>query len=192
MSSLVVTESGSASPIRDVVAVLLRHGANVNSCGKLGVTALQLAAANGDLAVLEQLLVAGANMESRWIHGGTALVLASRWGHLGCVDRLLVAGAQHRSEAAAVATSHGHHIIATKLLATVVGTTPPPPNLRSSRSSKLGLARKPQVSSNAFARLSNNSPRLSRHMRVPQELRLPNYPVPTTVERVSQIGRAHV
>ncbi len=77
----------------EVLALLLRSGADLNALDGLGDSPLTLAARNGDVGAVEWLLTRGAGANSADRHGATALTLAVQLGHRRVVSALLRAGA---------------------------------------------------------------------------------------------------
>jgi ankyrin repeat protein len=69
---------------------LLRHGADANSRGPLGMTALMIA---GDERIVSLLLEHGANANAIDDAGATALMYQAELGSARAVNRLLEAGA---------------------------------------------------------------------------------------------------
>ena len=87
---LAAVQQGNA----DICGILLAHGSNVNEVDpSTEVTALHLAALNGDNASVEALLSWGAEVNQQNHLGSTPLHLACQEGHLLCVLSLLKAGA---------------------------------------------------------------------------------------------------
>ena len=79
----------------ELTDVLLRAGARVSAANQAGVTPLQLAAVNGNAALIEKLIAAGADPNAPLTASGdTALMLAARTGVLAAVQVLLDHGAQ--------------------------------------------------------------------------------------------------
>jgi ankyrin repeat protein len=76
----------------DVVAVLLKAGADANTANRYGITPLWLAATNGSVAVTQALLHAKADPKAALPHGETALMAAARTGNPDEVRVLLQAG----------------------------------------------------------------------------------------------------
>uniref|UniRef100_A0A672Q0T8 Ankyrin-1-like n=1 Tax=Sinocyclocheilus grahami TaxID=75366 RepID=A0A672Q0T8_SINGR len=72
-----------------VVAALIDHGADVNSCNELGYTPMLLAAEMGNPALMALLLRVGAQINSVTQDGLTPLHLASQSGHTEAVAQLL-------------------------------------------------------------------------------------------------------
>ena len=83
--------------------------------------ALQLASANGDVAVVELLLAHGADVHAENPDGDAPLTLASENGHAAVVEVLLAHGADANANndvwALIVASSHGHAAVVEVLLA---------------------------------------------------------------------------
>ena len=78
---------------RAAVARLLAKGANPNTPGPDGTTAIMYAAANDDLELVRALIKAGANVKLTNQFGTTALTEAAIIGSAPIVDALLKAGA---------------------------------------------------------------------------------------------------
>lgn len=70
------------------VDILLRHGADVNAQGDIGLTALHYAASKGRMDVVRLLIKYGANLEIRNEFGETALDWARNNNQVGVVDLL--------------------------------------------------------------------------------------------------------
>ena len=73
----------------DVVALLLRYNAKVDTPDDEGRTAISAACGGGHLGCAMALLAAGANLWAADHHGRTPLWWASRNGHVGCLEALL-------------------------------------------------------------------------------------------------------
>ena len=79
----------------ETIDLLVRAGANVSARNRAGVMPLELAALNGNAAVIERLIKAGADVNRPLNSSGdTALMMASRSGKAGAVKALLDRGAQ--------------------------------------------------------------------------------------------------
>ncbi len=78
----------------EVVAVLLRNGANANAQDTAGNTALMGAAFKGYKPVVEQLVKAGADVNLRNGQGAPALTFAATFGQLDIAEYLLSHGAR--------------------------------------------------------------------------------------------------
>jgi len=79
----------------DLADLLIRAGANVSAATREGVKPLQLAAMNGNAAMLLKLIKAGADPNAPFTeYGDTALMMASRTGKTDAVEALLETGAQ--------------------------------------------------------------------------------------------------
>ncbi len=78
---------------QDIIASMLRAGANPNAANRYGITPLWMAATNGSTAVTQMLLKAGADATAKLPHGETALMTASRTGKPEVIRLLLEAGA---------------------------------------------------------------------------------------------------
>jgi uncharacterized protein len=79
----------------DLADMLIRAGAKVSAATREGVTPLQLAAMNGNAAMLLKLIKAGADPNGALTqYGDTALMMASRTGKSDAVAALLETGAQ--------------------------------------------------------------------------------------------------
>ncbi|KFY09023.1 hypothetical protein V492_05691 [Pseudogymnoascus sp. VKM F-4246] len=79
----------------EVVDRLLAAGANTNeAASNEGLTALQEAARNGNIYIVDILLRAGAAVNGISSYRGTALQAAAKYGHVTIVEMLLAAGAE--------------------------------------------------------------------------------------------------
>jgi ankyrin repeat protein len=79
----------------ELTDLLLRSGANVSAATVAGATPLQLAAINGNAAILGRLITAGADPNASLTRSGdTALMLAARTGKADAVRVLLDRGAK--------------------------------------------------------------------------------------------------
>jgi ankyrin len=79
----------------DMADMLIRAGAKVSAATREGVTPLQLAAMNGNAAMLVKLVKAGADPNGTLTESGdTALMMASRTGKTDAIMALLETGAQ--------------------------------------------------------------------------------------------------
>ena len=78
---------------REIAAVLIRAGADVNKANDLGVTPLMMASDRGNADLVERLLAAGADPDATLSGGETALMAAARAGSLDAVNALLSHGA---------------------------------------------------------------------------------------------------
>src|SRR5207237_171643 len=75
--------------------LLIRSGANVTAATRAGATPLQLAAVNGNAAMIEKLIKAGADANAPLTkYGDTPLMMASRTGKPDAIKALLDNGAQ--------------------------------------------------------------------------------------------------
>jgi uncharacterized protein len=78
----------------DTADLLIRAGARVSAANREGVTPLQLAALNGNAAMIEKLVKAGADPNAPLsASGDTALMLAARTGTTDAIKILLETGA---------------------------------------------------------------------------------------------------
>ena len=78
--------------------LLASGGADADSCDADGDPAIGVAAAHGELEILQLLIDAGADVDARDSNGATPLVLACLYGHASCVGCLLEAGAKRDSK----------------------------------------------------------------------------------------------
>jgi ankyrin len=79
----------------DMADMLIRAGANVSAATREGVTPVELAAMNGNAAMLVKLIRAGADPNAPLTeYGDTALMMASRTGKTDAIMALLETGAQ--------------------------------------------------------------------------------------------------
>jgi ankyrin repeat protein len=79
----------------DTADLLIRAGANVSAANRAGATPMQLAALNGNAAMVEKLIKAGADSNVPLTPSGdTALMMASRTGKTDAIKVLLDGGAQ--------------------------------------------------------------------------------------------------
>ena len=79
----------------DTADLLIRSGANVAAATRAGATPLQLAAINGNAAMIEKLIKAGADVNAPLTrYGDTALMMAARTGKPDAIKVLLDNGAQ--------------------------------------------------------------------------------------------------
>jgi ankyrin len=77
----------------DMADMLIRAGANVSVANREGVTPMQLAAMNGNAAMLVRLVKAGADANAPLTeYGDTALMMASRTGKTDAITVLLEGG----------------------------------------------------------------------------------------------------
>jgi ankyrin repeat protein len=77
----------------NVVAFLLKNGANINDRDTIDQTPLIIAAFNGCTDIVKMLLDAGANIEHKNDQGENALISAAQEGYIDTVKLLLDAGA---------------------------------------------------------------------------------------------------
>src|SRR6202023_4345594 len=71
----------------DTAALLIRAGANVSAANRAGATPMQLAALNGNAAMVDKLIKAGADSNVPLTqYGDTALMMASRTGKTDAID----------------------------------------------------------------------------------------------------------
>jgi len=89
---------GEISDVRD----LLNDGADVNSRGGQGLSALMSAAMAGHVAVVQVLLERGADLEARSNQAVTSLMLAAMGNHVEVVRLLLQKGATLNARSAAL------------------------------------------------------------------------------------------
>jgi len=79
----------------DTADMLIRAGANVSAANRAGATPMQLAALNGNAAMVEKLIKAGADSNVPLTPAGdTALMMASRTGKTDAINVLLDGGAK--------------------------------------------------------------------------------------------------
>jgi ankyrin repeat protein len=79
----------------DTADLLIRAGANVSAANRAGATPMQLAALNGNAAMVEKLIKAGADSNVPLTPAGdTALMMASRTGKTDAINVLLDGGAK--------------------------------------------------------------------------------------------------
>jgi len=79
----------------ETAEMLIRAGANVSAANRAGATPMQLAALNGNAAMVDQLIKAGADPNMpQTPYGDTPLMLASRTGRTDAITVLLDHGAQ--------------------------------------------------------------------------------------------------
>lgn len=72
----------------DLVALLLRRGADVHAIGNSGRSVAAMSALRGSLAVLEVLLDGGANCRDQDPNGDDVAMLALKAGHADCVEAI--------------------------------------------------------------------------------------------------------
>eukprot|EP00435_Cladocopium_sp_Y103_P076078 s2_g75.t1 len=77
----------------EVVALLLKSGASLETTDRRGFTALRVAAFHGHAAAVEQLISAGATVDAADSGGSTALHYAARLGRAAVAEQLISAGA---------------------------------------------------------------------------------------------------
>lgn len=77
----------------ELVPLLLKQGANVNTSNLEGQSPLIMAAAGGQTEIIASLLASGAQCNAVDHAGNSALMWAAFWGHLDVVRQLLSAGA---------------------------------------------------------------------------------------------------
>src|SRR5580692_442332 len=79
----------------DTADMLIRAGANVSAANRAGATPMQLAALNGNAAMVAKLIKAGADSNvPLTTYGDTALMMASRTGKTDAINVLLDGGAK--------------------------------------------------------------------------------------------------
>ena len=79
----------------ETAELLIRAGAKVSAATRAGAMPLQLAAMNGNGAMIEKLIKAGADPNAALTkYGDTALMMAARTGKAEAIRALLVNGAQ--------------------------------------------------------------------------------------------------
>jgi ankyrin repeat protein len=76
------------------VRALLKAGADAKAANRYGMTALHLAAVNGDAAMIRELIDAGADVNAVLPEGETVLMTAARTGNAASVKLLLERGAK--------------------------------------------------------------------------------------------------
>jgi uncharacterized protein len=76
------------------VDALIKRGADVKAATRYGVTAVSIAALNGNAAILRRLLDAGADADTATPGGETALMTAARTGRTDAVTLLIQRGAK--------------------------------------------------------------------------------------------------
>ncbi len=122
--------AGAAEPLlleaaergdRAAVARLLSKGADVNTAGPDGTTAVMYAAANDDVEMVRVLIRAGANVKNRNQLGTSAITEAAIIGSAPIIDALLKAGADPNTknpegETPLMAVARAGHVAAAKLL----------------------------------------------------------------------------
>ena len=106
-----------------IVALLVRAGANVKVANRYGVTPLSLACTNGNGAIVDLLLKAGADPNAALPGGETPLMTAARSGSLAAVKALLARGAaadgrdERRGQTALMwAAAEGHGAVVQELI----------------------------------------------------------------------------
>jgi hypothetical protein len=106
----------------EIVQLLLKAGASVNTANGDGMTPLMLAAQHDRTAVLSMLVQERQNLDSKDKHGNTAILLAAKSGHLMAVRVLADAGAdlhcrdENGLNALSWAAMHGHTSIVKTLV----------------------------------------------------------------------------
>lgn len=88
----------------EIVAEILKSGADVNQQNVDGFTALHFAAQEGHESAVKQLLAENLDLELKSTAGATPLYIASQQGHLQVVELLLGAGAEIETEFSTGAT----------------------------------------------------------------------------------------
>src|SRR3984893_12407250 len=79
----------------ETAELLIRAGANVSAANRAGATPMQLAALNGNAAMVDKLIKAGADSNVPLTrYGDTALMMASRTGKTDAIHVLLDGGAK--------------------------------------------------------------------------------------------------
>ena len=79
----------------ETAELLIRAGANVSATNRAGATPMQLAALNGNAAMVDKLIKAGADSNVPLTqYGDTALMMASRTGKTDAINVLLDGGAK--------------------------------------------------------------------------------------------------
>ncbi|KAL5006741.1 hypothetical protein ScPMuIL_015547 [Solemya velum] len=104
-----LTEQIKVSKVKDVVALLLENGANVNKRYEGGNTALHLAASlDGNSEVLDDLLAHGADVDSVNVDGSTPLFIATQSNNQFTACQLLEHGANVRHKNSLGCTPFDH------------------------------------------------------------------------------------
>ena len=107
----------------ELMALLVRHGAQLDVKLYSGATPLLIVSQDGNLAMLKWLITQGADIQLRHNDGWTALMAASQKGHGAVVAQLLVAGIEVDARnsddwtALMIASQNGHNEVVAQLLA---------------------------------------------------------------------------
>ena len=79
---------------REVVAYLLKQGADIEAKANLGFTPLLIASQNGNIEVVRLLITSGAEIEAKCYLGFTPLLVACQEGHIEVVRLLISSDAE--------------------------------------------------------------------------------------------------
>ncbi len=107
----------------ELMALLVRHGAQLDVKLYSGATPLLIVSQDGNLAMLKWLITQGADIQLKTNDGWTALMAASQKGHGAVVAQLLVAGIEVDARnsddwtALMIASQKGHNEVVAQLLA---------------------------------------------------------------------------
>ncbi|KAJ7291478.1 hypothetical protein C8J57DRAFT_1458321 [Mycena rebaudengoi] len=116
MKHLLEFDQSISKEEKDIVRLLIKHGANVNAAGGSYGNALHTAAAMGHVSVVQELIANGIDVNVRGRPYSSALNAALERGHEGVAVLLIENGAVHDDRTLQVALKKGHNTVAQLLI----------------------------------------------------------------------------